>query len=93
MASRDSAVGIETGYGLDNQRVGFRVPVRVTNFFFSTSSRPALGPTQPPFQWLPGILTPRVKWQGREADHSFPASTEVRKMWIYTSTPAYAFMS
>jgi hypothetical protein len=29
---------------------------------------------------------------GREPDHSPPASAEVKKMWIYTSTPSYAFM-
>jgi hypothetical protein len=28
-----------------------------------------------------------LKWQEREADHSPPASAEVKKMWIYTSTP------
>jgi hypothetical protein len=30
---------------------------------------------------------------GREADHSPPTSAEVKKMWIYTSTPPYAFMA
>jgi hypothetical protein len=30
-------------------------------------------------------LSPGVKWQGREADHSPPASAEVKKLWIYTS--------
>jgi hypothetical protein len=33
-----------------------------------------------------------VKRQGREADHSPPTSDEVKKMWIYTSTPTYVFM-
>jgi hypothetical protein len=27
----------------------------------------------------------------READHSPPTSAEVKKTWIYTSTPPYAF--
>jgi hypothetical protein len=66
---------------------------RVHNFHFSTSSIPALGSTQPPIQWVPGALSPGVKWSGREADHSLPASAEVKKMWIYTSTPPYAFMA
>jgi hypothetical protein len=36
---------------------------------------------------------PGVKRQGLEADHSPPTSAEVKKMWIYTSTPLYAFMA
>jgi hypothetical protein len=39
-----------------------------------------------------GTLFPGVKWPEHEADHSPSASTEVKKIWIYTSTPAYAFM-
>jgi hypothetical protein len=31
---------------------------RVKNFHFSKSSRPALGSTQPPVQWVPGALSP-----------------------------------
>jgi hypothetical protein len=53
----------------------------------------ALESTQPPIQWVLGALSPRVKQQGREADHSPLASAEVKKMWIYTSTPPYAFMA
>jgi hypothetical protein len=34
-----------------------------------------------------------VKRQGPEADHSPPTSAEVKKMWIYTSTPIYVFMA
>jgi hypothetical protein len=34
-----------------------------------------------------------VKRLGREADHSPPASAEVKKMWICTSAPSYAFMA
>jgi hypothetical protein len=43
--SRDSSVGIATGYGLDDQGVGLPSPDRNNNFLFSTSSRPALGST------------------------------------------------
>jgi hypothetical protein len=30
---------------------------------------------------------------GSEADHSPPTSAEVKKTWVYTSTPLYAFMA
>jgi hypothetical protein len=47
-------------------------------FLFSTASRPALGPTQPPIQWVPGTLSPGGKWPGHEADHSPPSFAEVK---------------
>jgi hypothetical protein len=81
----DSAVDIVTGYGLDDGGVGVRV--QVVSRIFSTSSRPALGPSQPPIQWVPGALSPGVKRQGRESDHSPSASSEVEKMRIYTFAP------
>jgi hypothetical protein len=37
---------------------------------------------------LPGVERP-----GHEADHSPPTSAEVKKTWIYTFTPQYAFMA
>jgi hypothetical protein len=47
-------------------------------FPLASVSRPALGPTQPPVQWVPGVLSPGVKArQGRDADHSPPCSAEV----------------
>jgi hypothetical protein len=52
----------------------------------------ALGPTQPPIQWVPGALSLGVKRRGREADHSPPSSAEVKNAWSYTSTPQYVFM-
>jgi hypothetical protein len=75
------------------RRVQSSSPSRVKNFLFSTSSRPALGPTQPPIQWILGALSPGIKRQGHDADHSPPTSAEVKKMWIYTSTPPYIFMA
>jgi hypothetical protein len=90
---RDSAVGIATRYGVDNRGVGVRVPVGSNIFLFSTSSRPVPGPTQPHIQWVPGALSPGVKRPEREADNSPPSSAEVKKTWIYTSTPTYAFMA
>jgi hypothetical protein len=51
-----------------------------------TVSRPALGPTIPPMQWVPEVLTPGLKRPGRETDHSPPSSAEVNA-WSYTSVP------
>jgi hypothetical protein len=68
-------------------------PGRVRNFLFSSSSRPALGPIHLPIQWVPGALSLVVKRPERKADHSPPTSVEVKKTWIYTSTPPYVFMA
>jgi hypothetical protein len=83
--SPDSAVGIAAGYELDDRDVGIRVPSG--SIFLFMPSRPALGPTQPPIQWVPGALSLGVKRPGREAHHSPPVSAEVKKTCVYTSTP------
>jgi hypothetical protein len=57
-------------------------------FLFSTASRPAQGPTQPPIQWVSG-----VKWPEREDDHSPPSTAEVKNVWCYTSIPQYVVMA
>jgi hypothetical protein len=58
--SFNSLVSIVTGYGLDGRGL---IPGRCRRFFHTPQcSGPALGPTQPPIQWVPG-----VKWQGHEA--------------------------
>jgi hypothetical protein len=89
--SRDSAVGIATGYGLDDQEVGVRVPVW---------SRIFSSPRRPDWLWGPpsflsngywGALSLGVKRQGCETDHSPATSAEFKKTWIYTSTPPHAF--
>jgi hypothetical protein len=60
--SRDSVIGIATGYGLDDGGVGVPVPVR--SKIFSMPSRPALGSTHPLNQWVTGALSP---WRGKAA--------------------------
>jgi hypothetical protein len=48
---------------------------------------------QPPIQRVTGGLFQGVKRQGREVYHSPLTSAEVKKTWIYTSTPPYVFMA
>jgi hypothetical protein len=64
--SQDSSVSIVKGYDLDGRG---SIPGRGKIFLSSTVSRPALGPTQPPIQWVPGGLSLGIKQQGCEADH------------------------
>jgi hypothetical protein len=45
---------------------------------FFTASRPVLGPTQPPIQWVLGVLSPGVRWLGHGADHSPLPSAEFK---------------
>jgi hypothetical protein len=89
----NSVISTATGYGLDDGGGQRLSPGRVKNFLFSMSSGPALWSTQPPIKWVPGALSPGVKQLGCEADHSSTTRAKVKKMWIYISTPPYAFMA
>jgi hypothetical protein len=64
------------GYGLDDR--GFESRQGLGIFLFATASSPAMVPTQPPIQWVPGTLSLGVKQLGREANHSAPSSAEIK---------------
>jgi hypothetical protein len=55
-------------------------------FLLATSSRPALGPTQPPVQWVPEFFPRGVKRAGPEADLLAPSGVEVKNAWSFSST-------
>jgi len=82
-------VVIALGYGLDDW--GFKCWQELGIFHFITKSRLALGPTQPPVQWVPEALSLGVKQLGYEADHSPPSSSEVKNVWSYIATPPVCF--
>jgi hypothetical protein len=64
------------------------IPAGIKNSHFSISLRKAVGPIQPPIEWVLGAPSSEVKQQEREADHSHPTRAEFKKIWIYTSIPA-----
>jgi hypothetical protein len=89
--SRYNVVGIATGYRMDDRGVGVRVPVgQEFSLLHVVQTGSGVHPTS--YSMDSGGSFPGVKAAGCESDHSPPASAEVKKMWIYTSTPPYAFM-
>jgi hypothetical protein len=83
---------IVTGYRLDNQEFGVSVPVG--SIILTSAYRP---------DWLwctpsllsndyQGLFYPEVKWEVREADHSPPTNTKIKKTWICKYIPPYVFM-
>jgi hypothetical protein len=79
------SAGLGVGWSGFESRQGLRI------FLFTTVSRPVLGSTQPPIQWVPRALSLGVKRPGREADYSPSSSAEVKNAFRCTSTPQYAF--
>jgi hypothetical protein len=80
--SRDRAVGISTGYGLNNRGVEVRVPIGSSIFS---------SPRRPDRLCCPPSLYPM------DTGDSFPGgkatSAQVNKTRVYTFTPPYAFMA
>jgi hypothetical protein len=67
-----SSVSIVYGYGMDERVIRGSIPGRGERIFPLTSvSRPPLGPTQAPVQWVPGVLSLGLKhgWGVRLTTH------------------------
>jgi hypothetical protein len=75
-------------YGLDDWK--FEPWQGMGIFLFTTTSRLALGPTQPPIQLVAGPLSLGVKRPGLEAGHSPSPSAEVKE-WVelYLRSPIH----
>jgi hypothetical protein len=57
-------------------------------FLFTTATRTAMGPNQPPIQWVLGALSLGVKRPGRGADNSPPSNAEVKacvELYLHSS--------
>ena len=72
---RDNSVGIVTGYELDGPGIEFRWGRDFPHLY-----RPALGPTHPPVQWVPGLSRGEER-PGPDADRSPPSSPVVMKRY------------
>jgi hypothetical protein len=93
--SRDNAVGIETGYRLDDRGTEFRVPVRAR--IFSSPRHPDISSGTPSllsngYLGRRGSVTELMQ-ASRDAHPSPPTNAEVKNTSICVPTPPYVFMA
>jgi hypothetical protein len=69
------------------RRPGFDFRQGQEILLYSTASRPTRWSTQAPIQWALGAISPGVKRQGREADHSPPSNDEVNNGGVIPPLP------
>jgi hypothetical protein len=88
MSEPGSSVSIVSRYGLDHRAIDVRSPAEAKAFFPVTSaSRPTLGSTQPPVQWLTEVLSPGLK-RGRGVTHTTHPHLVLRyRMRSYITSP------
>jgi hypothetical protein len=56
-----SSVSIVFDYRLEDRATGIRSPQKQMIFSVVSVTRPALSPTQPLIQWIPGVISQEVK--------------------------------
>ena len=86
MRGPGSVVGIATGYELDSPGIESR-----WGRDFPHLSRPVLGPTQPPVQWVSGFSRGKER-PGRDADLSSPSNAvghERVELYLYSPYGPY----
>jgi hypothetical protein len=82
--------GIALGYGLDDRGCDSRQGPGI--FLFTTVSKPAVGPTQPPIQRVPGALSLRVKQPGMKLTIHLHLAPRSRMRGAIHPLPQYAFI-
>jgi hypothetical protein len=70
-------------YGFDNRGIRVLFPTRAKDMFlFYTASSSILGPTQPPIQWIPKVLSTGVKRPERKGDLTIHLHLVVRLRYV-----------
>jgi hypothetical protein len=85
--NRDRSVGIETAYGLDNWRVGVRVPGKSRIITYTSVQDGFVAHT---VSYKNGA---EVNRPAHEADHYTYISVKVKKTWLYISVSPHVFMA
>jgi hypothetical protein len=99
MRTRGSSVRV-SAYGLDFRVIEVRSPAETKGFFpLASVSRPALGPTERPVQWVPGVkrgrgvtLTthPRIMPSSRMS-RSYTSPTSLPWVCCWAALPFYLY--
>jgi hypothetical protein len=91
--SWDSSVGIATDYWLDDREIGVESRRGLGIFLLTIASRPVLGPTQPPIEWVTGVISLATKRPGREADTHLHLVQTIRMGGAISPFPQCVFMA
>jgi hypothetical protein len=65
-------------YGMDDRRTVDRFSAGQEVFLFSRASRPSPGSIQSPIKSTKRVYSSRVKWRGREPDHSRSSGAKIK---------------
>jgi hypothetical protein len=61
-----------------------RLQARERKILFSTSSIPAVGPTQPPVQWVPVLTSLGIKRPGRKTDNFRLVPKSMAELYLHS---------